>query len=60
MKNYRILTFSFNKLINDGNIHRFLQYKKFYEQYVLFGLDVFSILLSFYTVIVTEEHTYFN
>ena len=41
---YQILTFSFKKLINTGNIHKVLQEKK-YMKYVLFHLDVFDFLL---------------
>ena len=32
-----------------GNIHKVVQDKKCYEQYGLFDLDVFSLLLFFYT-----------
>ena len=43
-----MLTFSFKKLLNTGNIHKILR-EKFYEQYALFHLDIFGFLFAFYT-----------
>ena len=61
-KNYRILTFSFKKLINTYNVHKVLQEEKLYEQYPLFDIYVAAnIPIAQETIfIVTKNHTCFN
>ena len=47
MKKLTNLNFFVQDIINAVNIHTVLQDKQFYEQYVLFDLDLFSFLLTF-------------
>ena len=61
INNDRILTFSFKKLINAGNIHKILQDKKLYEQYlILMHLASYFNFTQKNIFIMTENHTYFN
>ena len=51
MKKLQNFNFLIKKLIlvKTGSIHELPQDKKFYEQYILFDLDVLRFLLTFYT-----------